>query len=166
VAEGIFDTWVRAAGVRVLRGHRLAERAGVVKEGARLAALRCENGVEVRARILLDATYEGDLLAAAGVTFAVGREGNARYGETLNGIRTDTTKNQFQVRLDPYRIPGDPASGLLPGIQEAPLGEHGAADDSIQAYCFRLCLTRDPANRRPFERPAGYDPAAYELYRR
>jgi hypothetical protein len=166
VAEQTFDRWATDAGVRVLRGHRLAERAGVVKEAARLVALRCDNGTEIRARVFIDATYEGDLLAAAGVSFVVGREGNARHGETKNGIRSDTTHGQFNRRVDPYRVPGDPASGLIAGVQPGPLGEPGAADDSIQGFRFRLVLTRDPANRIPFSRPEGYDPAEYELQRR
>ncbi len=167
VAEAIFDAWIAAAGVRVLREHRLAEGAGAVeKSGSRLVALRCDNGAVIRARQWIDATYEGDLLAAAGATVAVGREGNARYGETKNGIRTDTRHSQFDRRVDPYRIPGDATSGLLPGVQPGPLGEHGAPDDAIQGFRFRLVLTRDPANRIPFTRPADYDPAVYELQRR
>lgn len=166
VAEGVFDAWVREAGVTVLRGHRLRERGGVTKDGPRITALQFENGAEVRARVFIDATYEGDLLAVAGIRFAVGREGNAAYGETKNGIRTDTTHGQADRRIDPYRVPGDPASGVIFGVQDTPLGEAGAADDSIQGFSFRLCLTRTPANRIEIEKPAGYDPAHYELQRR
>jgi len=164
VAEAVFDAWLAEAGVRVLRGHRLAERGGARKDGARLVALRCENGAEISARAFLDATYEGDLLAAAGVSTVV--EGNAKYGETKNGIRTDTTHGQFDRGVDPYEVPGDPTIGVIFGVQDAPLGRHGDADDSIQGYCFRLCLTKDPANRLPIEKPANYDPARYELQRR
>ncbi len=166
VAEAVFDAWVEEEGVRVLRGHRLAEKDGVHKDGARLTALRCENGAEISAKVFLDATYEGDLLAAAGVTTVVGREGNAKYGETKNGIRTDTTHGQFDRRVDPYAVPGDPKSGTIFGVQDAPLGRHGDADDSIQGFCFRLCLTKDTANRLPIEKPANYDPTNYELQRR
>lgn len=166
VAESVFNAWLTKAGVRVLRGHRLAERSGARKDGARLVALRCENGAEISAKVFLDATYEGDLLAAAGVSTVVGREGNAKYGETKNGIRTDTTHGRFDRRVDPHKVPGDPKSGVIFGVQDAPLGRHGDADDSIQGYCFRLCLTKDPANRLPIEKPANYDPANYELQRR
>lgn len=166
VAEEVFDAWLREAGVRVLRGARLAEKGGARKEGARLAAIRCENGTEVVAKVFIDATYEGDLLAAAGISTAIGREGNARYGETKNGIRTDTTHGQFDRRVDPYVIPGDPQSGVIFGVQDAPLGRQGEGDESIQGYCFRLCLTKDAANRLPIEKPANYDPARYELQRR
>jgi hypothetical protein len=166
VAERVFDRWVAEAGVRVLRGHRLVERGGVTKDGARLVAIRCENGAEIRARQWIDATYEGDLLAAAGVSFVVGREGNARYGETRNGIRTDTTYSQFDRRVDPYVVPGEPASGLVPGVSDGALGEQGAPDDSIQGFRFRTVLTKRPDNRVPFAPPPGYDASEFELLRR
>jgi len=166
VAEAVFDAWLKEAGVRVLRRHRLKEAGGVRKEGARLLAVRCENGVEVAARVFIDATYEGDLLAFAGISTVVDREGNAKYGETKNGIRTDTRHGQFDRRIDPYRTPGDPSSGLLYAVQDEPLGEHGAPSAAIQGYSFRMCLTKDPANRIPIERPADYDASRYELQRR
>ena len=166
VAESVFDAWVMEAGVSVLRGHRLKESNGVEKDGSRITVLHFENGAEVRARVFIDATYEGDLLAVAGVSFAVGREGNAKYGETKNGIRTDTTHGQFDKRIDPYRTPGDAASGLIHGVQDGPIGNPGAADESIQGYCFRLCLTKSPANRLSITKPASYDSSHYELQRR
>ena len=166
VAEAAWDAWVNEAGVTVLRGHRLKERLGVTKDGARITALHFENGAEVQAKVFIDATYEGDLLAFAGISFAVGREGNAKYGEAKNGIRTDTTHGQFDKRIDPYRVPGDAASGLLFGVQGGAPGAQGEADESIQGYCFRLCLTRDAANRIAMEKPANYNPAHYELHRR
>lgn len=166
VAESVFDTLVSEAGVTVLREHRLKETDGVVKAGPRITSLHFENGAQVRARIFIDGTYEGDLLAFAGVSFVVGREGNAKYGETRNGIRTDTSFGQFDRPIDPWIIPGEPASGVLFGVQNVAPGEHGAPDDSIQGYCFRLCLTNNPANRIPFEKPRTYDPTHYELQRR
>lgn len=153
VAEAVWEAWVKEAGIEVLRGHRLKETHGVTKNGTHITSLQFENGSEVRAKVFIDATYEGDLLAFAGLSFAVGREGNAKYGETNNGIRTDTTHKQHDKPIDPYRIPGDPASGLIFGVQDEPLGEHGAGDDSIQGYCFRLCLTKDAKNRLPIENP-------------
>ncbi len=166
VAERVFDEWASEAGVRVYRGHRLHENNAVEKNGARLLAIRCENGASVRARVFIDATYEGDLLAAAGVTFAVGREGNARYGETKNGIRKDTTHSQIDRRIDPYVVPGDPASGLIAGVTGDELGEHGAPDESIQGFRFRTVLTKRAENRIPFAPPSGYDPKEFELLRR
>jgi len=91
---------------------------------------------------------------------------HARYGETLNGIRGENTHRQFAVRVDPYRRPGKPDSGVIPAIQDEPLGTPGAGDHRIQAYCFRLCFTDDPANRLPFTEPPDYDPDRYEIYRR
>jgi hypothetical protein len=125
-----------------------------------------EDGTRVGGRYFIDATIEGDLIAAAGVTTVIGRESNAKYGETRNGIRHDNEYRQFPFKVDPYIEPGRPASGLLPTIQDEPLGEQGAGDHRIQGYCFRLCLTRDPDNRIPIAKPAGYKPAEYELYRR
>ena len=166
VAEAIWEAWVKGAGITVLRGHRLKETAGVTKDGARITALHFENGAEVRAKMFIDATYEGDLLAFAGVSFAVRREGNATYGETNNGIRTDTTHKQHDKPIDPYQIPGDPTSGAIFGVQDEPIGEHGAADESIQGYCFRLCLTKNPANRIAITKPTNYDGTRYEMQRR
>lgn len=166
VAEAIWEAWVKEAGITVLRGHRLKETAGVTKDGARITALHFENGAEVRAKMFIDATYEGDLLAFAGVSFAVRREGNATYGETNNGIRTDTTHKQHDKPIDPYQIPGDPTSGVIFGVQDEPIGEHGAADESIQGYCFRLCLTKNPANRIAITKPTNYDGTRYEMQRR
>ncbi len=166
VAEEVFDKWLAEAGVRVLRGHRLTEMDGTRKVSAQLVTLRCENGAEISAKVFLDATYEGDLLAAAGVSTTVGREGNAKYGETKNGIRTDTTHGQFDRRVDPWKRPGAPDSGVIFGVQDEPLGEHGSPDESIQGYRFRLCLTQDPANCLPIEKPGNYDPAHHELLRR
>lgn len=168
VAEAVFNDWLKEARVRVFLGHRLREKDGVVKDAAtkRLTAIRCENGAELRGKMFIDATYEGDLLAFAGVTTIIGREANAKYNETKNGIRDDNRYRQFEVRVDPYRIPGVPASGLIPTIQDEPLGTPGAGDHRIQAYCFRMTLTKNAANRIPFARPANYDPWQYEIYRR
>lgn len=166
VAESVWDAWVRESGITVLLGHRLKETRGVTKDGTRIMALHFENGAEARAKLFIDATYEGDLLAFAGVGFTVGREGNAKYGETNNGVRTDTTHKQHDRPIDPYRTPGDPKSGVIFGVQDEPLGEHGAADESIQGYCFRLCLTKNPANRIAITQPANYDPGHYEMQRR
>ena len=166
VAEAVGEAWVKERGITVLRGHRLKETNGVTKDGARITALHFENGAEVRAQIFIDATYEGDLLAFAGIRFAVGREGNATYGETKNGIRTDTKHGQFDKRIDPYRVPGDATSGVIFGVQDTALGTQGEPNESIQGYCFRLCLTKNPANRIAIEKPANYDPAHYELHRR
>ena len=137
--------------------------ASVKKDGARIVEVAMENGNVFRAKMFIDCTYEGDLMAKAGVPYMVGREANARFGETLNGVRGETPKHQFVVPVDPYVKPGDAASGLLPFVQAAPLGTPGAGDGSVQTYNFRLCLTKNPANRKPIEPPPDYDPKRYEL---
>jgi len=122
-----------------------------------------EDGKIFRAKMYIDASYEGDLMAGAKVSYFVGRESNSTYGETLDGIRAQTPKHQFTVAVDPYVLPGHPASGLLPLIQNEPSGTVGEGDKSVQAYNFRLCLTQNPTNKIPIDPPAHYDPAQYEL---
>jgi hypothetical protein len=161
VAEAVFDAWVAEEGIAVYREHRLS---AVEMTGGRITALRTENGKSFHASVYIDASYEGDLMAAAGVSNAVGRESNTTYGETLNGVQF-RSGHQFQRTIDPYRTPGDPTSGLLPGVQAEPPGAPGQGDHRIQAFNFRVCLTRQ-VDRRPFPRPPGYDPARYELLRR
>jgi hypothetical protein len=163
VAEQIFFDWVNEARVPVYFEARLAS---VKKEGARIEELTLEDGRKVRAKVFIDATYEGDLMAMAGVSYFVGRESNEIYHETLNGIRAVTPKHQFIVPVDPYRTSGDPVSGLIPLIQPIDPGVPGAGDASEQAYNFRLVLTKDPSNQRPIEAPKNYDPARYELLAR
>ena len=140
-----------------------ARLASVKMDGKKIVEIVMENGDRFRAAMFIDCTYEGDLMAKAGVPYMVGREANERFGETLNGVRGETPKHQFLVPVDPYVKPGDPASGLLPFVQAAPLGTPGEGDKSVQTYNFRLCLTKNPANRKPIEPPPGYDPKRFEL---
>ena len=167
VAEGIFRAMAEEAGLSVHFGQRLDFDGGVEKEGTTLGSARMESGRVYAGRVFIDASYEGDLMAKAGVSYAVGREGNDVYGETLNGVQTNNaTNHQFQVRVDPYRVPGQPESGLLPGLHAGGPGAEGSGDRRVQAYNFRLTLTDAPANRLPIPRPEGYDPLRYELLRR
>jgi hypothetical protein len=167
VAESLLRAMADEAGVVVRYGERLDLRNGVVKKGAAIASVRMESGRAYEGRAFVDATYEGDLMAKAGVKCHVGREGNALYGETLNGVQTkNAVSHQFTVRVDPYVVAGDPKSGLLPGIHDGGPGEEGAGDRRVQAYNFRMTLTDAPANRLPIPRPDGYDPKRYELLRR
>lgn len=166
VAEQIMDEFVREAGVTVVRQERLDLSRGVEKQGPRIVSIRMESGREFAGRAFIDATYEGDLMAKAGVSYHVGREANSVYDETLNGVQLGSKKHQFNAPVDPYVVPGDPKSGLLPGIHAGGPGEHGQGDRRVQAYNFRMCMTDDPANRLPFPKPAGYDPLRYELLRR
>jgi hypothetical protein len=164
VAEAAFEAWVEEQGIPVVRDAWLDREQGVVKEGERIVSITTLDGRTFTGKMFIDATYEGDLMAAAGVSFTTGREANATYGETLNGVQTKrATSHQFTNKISPYVVPDDPASGLLPRIHDGPPGEEGGGDHRIQAYNFRLCMTDVPANRVPFPKPAGYDPLQYEL---
>ncbi len=163
VAEAILFQMLKEAKAPVHFGQRLAT---VKKDGQRITEIVMENGQIYRAKMFIDATYEGDLMAQAGVSFTVGREANAKYNETINGIRAVTPKHQFTVSVDPYIKLGDPSSGLLPFIQPGDGGPPGAGDDRVQAYNFRLCYTKSPENRLPHAKPESYDPARYELLAR
>jgi hypothetical protein len=163
VALAVYREMLRQAKVPLIIGVRLDLKAGVFKEGNRIARIVMEGGrLVLRAAVYIDATYEGDLMAGAGVSYHVGREGNATYGETINGVFFGD-KHQFKVPVDPYIVAGNPASGLLPGIHGGDPGQAGQGDRRVQAYNFRMCMTDVPANRIPFPRPEGYDPKRYEL---
>ncbi len=160
VAEKIFEAMLVEARVPVFRQQRLAS---VNKLGPRIIEIAMENGTAFRAKMFIDATYEGDLMAKARVSYHVGREANSTYGETLNGIRADTPHHQFTVPVDPYVKPGDPSSGLLPLIQPGSAGQPGDCDRRVQTYNYRLCFTTNAANRLPLSPPPDYDAARFEL---
>jgi len=113
--------------------------------------------------MFIDASYEGDLIALAGVSFTFGREGTNVYGESLNGVRPPATAHQFTVNVDPYVVPGNPASGLLPFVQAGTGGTPGDTDQRIQAFNYRLCFTQNATNKLPHVVPPNYNPARYEL---
>ncbi len=165
VALSILNDLVREHKVPVIYGERLDRQRGVIASAAgKIAAIRMKSGRVFRGRMFIDTTYEGDLMALAGVSYTVGREANAQYGETLNGVQTAQARfHQFQPGVDPYVRRGDPASGLLPGIDPDGPGAEGSGDHRVQAYCFRLCLTDQPENRLPIKKPAGYRESDYEL---
>jgi lysophospholipase L1-like esterase len=160
-AEAQFKAMLDKAGVRVFYEHRLAS---VHKEGPVITQIATENGNVFKAKMFIDCTYEGDLMAMAKVGYIVGRESNKQYDETLDGIHKPGSHNFTRV-VDPYVIPGDPKSGVLPRISntspDAP-GELGAGDKRVQAYNFRMYLAKMP-NAVPFPKPPGYDAAQYEL---
>jgi hypothetical protein len=160
-AEERFRTMLAEAKVRVFTERRLT---AVSKDGLAIREIAMENGDRFRAKMFIDATYEGDLLAKAGVSFAVGREANAQYQETIDGIQHPGAHN-FERPVDPFVVPGDPKSGLLPGITNADAdapGAFGSADKRIQAYNFRMYLAKMP-DAIAFPKPPGYDPQRYEL---
>jgi hypothetical protein len=165
VAEAVFKELVDEAGVKVFYRHRLRERNGVLKDKGRVIEIAMENGASFRAKVFADASYEGDLMAQARVSYTWGREAMSRYNESLAGVREHTPKHQFVVKVSPYNAEGR-ASRLLPEVQPGPKGMPGEADKKVQAYNFRLCLTAVAENRVPFAKPRGYDPWRYELLAR
>ena len=160
----VYRDWIAETGLEIVRNERLNRKDGVQKAGTVIRAITMESGRTFHGKIFFDATYEGDLMAAVGVSYTLGREADAQYGETLNGVQTRQARyHNFVDGVDPYRVKGDPNSGLLPFLDPNGPGEEESADLKIQAYCFRMCLTDHPDNRIPFHKPEGYDPLWYEL---
>jgi len=167
VAQRVIDEWLDEKKVRQIRSARLSEaKDAVAKDGSRITGITLEDGSKVTGRVFIDGTVEGDLMAAAGVSYAWGREGNASYGENVGGILNPTHKDQYKVAVDPYVVPGDPSSGVIKGVQNEPVGTHGAADRAAMGFCLRLPLTKNPDNKIPITAPPGYKAADYEIYRR
>ncbi len=155
---------------------RLDREKGVEKMKGSILSIAMESGEVYRGTIFIDATYEGDLMAASGVGYALGREDNQKYGENLNGVQANDTSltfsgvvshngrnHNFVDGVDPYVVKGDQSSGLLPWIDSSGPGNQGGGDHRVQAYCFRMCLTDHPGNRIPFSKPENYDERNYEL---
>ena len=159
VAEKVLRDWAAEVGVKVFYRHRLREDRGVRKRGNRIREIFLENGTKFEAKLFMDATYEGDLMAQAKVTYTVGRESSAQYEESLAGVRPKDRNHQFDFPVAAF----DEAKQLLPEIQQGARGEIGAADKKVQAYNFRMCLSDDPANRVTFPRPANYDSSRFRL---
>lgn len=165
----ILEGWVRRDRIEIVRGARLNRSAGKVRtagrgEQRRIVSFETEDGTVYVGRMFVDATYEGDLMAAAGVSYFVGREANSVYGESISGVQRKQAKHhQFYDGVDPYVVKGDPTSGLLPGVLPYEDVPDGTGDKRVQAYCFRMCLTDVPDNRIPFAKPAEYDEREYEL---
>jgi hypothetical protein len=167
-AEQVFEDFVREYQVPVRRGEWLDRARGVRKESSRIRSMRTLSGTTYEGRMFIDATYEGDLMAAAGVKYVIGRESKSVYGEEWNGVQTGILHHRhnfgvLKTNISPYVVPGRPESGVLPRISAAPPGDYGAGDTKVQAYCYRLCLTTAPENRIPFSKPEGYDPAQFQL---
>ncbi len=160
--EKIMRQMLADAKVTLLTGHRLVEKKGVVKQGNKVVAVLTENGARFEGKVFADCSYEGDLMAQAGVSYTYGREGTAQYGESLAGVQSHTENHQFAVDI-PAR---DKNGKLLPEISAEPLATPGSADKKIQAYNFRVIATKVPSNRVPWPKPKGYDPKRYELLAR
>jgi len=162
VAERVLGEMAGEAGVTVLYRHRLKEKTGVRKEGLQVKELFMENGSSFEGVVFADCTYEGDLMAQAGVSYTWGREGIDRYGETLAGVREKTPYHQFKFDL----AAADADGRLLPEISAGPAGPVGSEDKKVQAYNFRLCITRVKSNQVSFPKPDAYDPTKYGLLAR
>ncbi len=175
VAAAVFSDWLEEAGVEVVTGEPLDLEQGVELKDGRIESFVTESGRRFRGRVFIDASFEGDLMAKAGVKYVVGREPESEYGESLAGVRrgdrkprphyTQGDKDHFTTAVDPFIVPGDPASGLLPWVRRPDPATlvNGTGDAGVQAYNYRLCVTDDPANLVPFEKPAGYRELDHEL---
>ena len=168
VAEQVFEELIKENNIRVLRNEWLDREKGVKKVEGRIVSIKTLSGKRFSGKMFIDATYEGDLMAAAGVSYIVGREACSVYNETYNGVQADIKERGhfFKDPIDPYRIPGKKESGLLWGISPEPIAPNCSGDKKVQAYCFRLYMSDHPGNRVPFPKPENYNPANYELVAR
>jgi hypothetical protein len=167
-AEQVFEDYVREFGLEVVRDEWLDREKGVKKEAGRIISITTLSGRTYAGGMFIDATYEGDLMAAAGCDYHVGREANSVYGEEHNGVQVGVLHHRHHFgavkeNISPYKVPGDPKSGVLPRISTEFVGKFGEGDKRVQAYCFRSCYTNVPENRVPFPRPECYDAGQYEL---
>ncbi|MVZ60492.1 FAD-dependent oxidoreductase [Sphingobacterium humi] len=168
-AEQVFENWIKKYQIKLFREEWLDRSAGaVLKNGTAIQSFKTLSGKTFQGKMFIDATYEGDLMAAAGVSYHVGREANAKYQEKWNGVQVGVLHHGhwFKSNIDPYRVPGDKNSGLLFGVSAEDPGQYGQEDARLQAYCFRLCLTDNPQNRVAFRKPKNYNPKDYELLAR
>lgn len=178
-ALNVYEDWINRNNIELVIDKKLDRQQGVNKDGLKISAITMLSGETYYGKVFIDGTYEGDLMAAAGVSYTVGRESNDTYQETMNGVHTrltDTTITGYPARnainhnfvdgVDPYIVKGDLGSGLLPSINPDGPGVYGSGDHHVQAYCFRMCITDHPENRIPFEKPAGYTERDYELLMR
>jgi len=166
IAEQVFEDFVNEYKLKIFRDEWLDRENGVQLKDGKIVSITTLNGQTYKGRVFIDATYEGDLMAAAGVVYHVGRESNNTYKETWNGIQVGILHHGHhfgEMNISPYVIPGDPSSGILPRITTEDPGIRGEGDQKVQAYCFRTCLTRVAQNQVPFARPEHYDSTQYEL---
>ncbi len=168
IAEAVFEEYVAELDLEVYRDEWLDREKGVTLADGAIQSITTLSGKIFSGKVFFDATYEGDLIAAAGVDTHVGREANATYDEEWNGVQTGVLHHKHHFGavdkpISPYVVPGDPSSGVLPRISTEDPGVKGEGDHRVQAYCFRMCLTNHPENRITFPKPEGYDPGQYEL---
>jgi len=166
-AEEAFELMIKQNNITVYRDEWLDRKTGVTKKNGAIVSIKTLSGKIFKGKIFVDATYEGDLMASAGISYHVGREAGSVYNEEWNGVQVGDfpiKHHDFDnLKISPWVIPDDPSSGVLPRISAEAPGKRGEGDKRLQAYCFRTCLTKHDANRVPFTRPAGYDSTQYEL---
>ena len=167
-AEEVFENFIKENNILILRNEWLDRENGVHIEKGNIHSFKTLSGKTFKGKIFIDATYEGDLMASTGISYTVGRESNSLYQEKWDGVQAGVFQHAhyFKSNVDPYKIPGNPSSGLLPGISPGSPGKNGQGDTKVQAYCFRMCLTNNPNNRVTFPKPQNYDPYHYELLTR
>ncbi|MBN2054688.1 FAD-dependent oxidoreductase [bacterium] len=158
VAEKVIETWVAESALHVYRECRIG---GVAKQGGNITSIRA-GGRRFLARVYIDGSYEGDLMAAAGISHSLGRESRKESGETLAGVRGSSLHHRFSVPVSALLDGG----GLVPLVEPGPPGPPGTGDDGLPAYTYRLCISRQPDNRVPFTPPEGYRSSRYELLHR
>lgn len=166
IAEKVFEDLVAEHKIPVYRDEWLNRINGVKKYAGRINSITTLSGKSIKGKVFIDATYEGDLMATAGVSHHVGREANRVYDENWNGVQIGVLHHEHhfgELEVSPYGNPGDPTSSVLPRVSTADPGKKGEGDHRVQAYCFRMCLTDHPENRVPFQKPEEYDPTQYEL---
>ncbi len=168
VAEMVFEDFAKEFQLEIHRYEWLNRETGVEMKDKKINSFTTLSGKKYKGKIFIDATYEGDLMASAGVSYHVGRESNETYGENWNGVQAGVFQHRhyFKEKISPLVDPDDPTSGLLPEISNLPSGKNGEGDSRLQAYNFRMALSRHPDNRVPFEKPQNYDPKRYELLTR
>ena len=164
-AEESFERMIAGPNIRIMRNEWLDRDSGVIMRKGKILAIKTLSGKYISGKVFVDATYEGDLMASAGVSYTVGREACSEYNEKWNGVQAGVFHHGhwFRDKIDPYVIPGKPESGLLKGISADKPGPNCSGDKKVQAYCYRLCLTKNPLNKIPIKRPEGYDSSRYEL---
>ena len=171
-----FDMLEKEPNIQIVYNQRLNRKSGVKQENKVIKSIQMETGKIYQGKMFMDCSYEGDLMAASGVSYTVGRESNNQYGESLNGVQANNVSltlhkkasmnsihHNFIDGVSPYLIKGNPKSGLLPFVRADKPGMDGQADHKIQAYCYRMTLTNHPENRILFKKPKGYKELDYEL---
>ncbi|GLR18915.1 FAD-dependent oxidoreductase [Portibacter lacus] len=163
IAMEVFEDWIKENKLEIIKNERLKLTDGVTSKNGKITSIHMESGKSYQAKVFIDATYEGDLMAGSKVSYTIGREANNVYNETLNGVQVKhAIYHQFPDGVSPYIIEDDPSSGLLPNVN-ASIAEDGTGDNMVQGFCFRMCITNVPENRIKTEKPTTYNESEYEL---